>query len=291
MGATALTLVIFSAFAHASWNFLTKRSSTPELFTWLMAITANLLLAPVAITLFLIDPPGVTGWIFILATWLLHIAYFVTLSRGYAATDLSLVYPIARGLGLMLIPVLGFAILGEDIPLLAWLGILAIFSGIFLITWWGRFGALLASPGWFLRDRGILYALATGVLIGVYSVVDKRGVDHVTPFLYMYFVTSAATLGLLPLLGRRFDRADFLLEWRTHWRSAIVGGGLQFLAYGLVLTALKTTDVSLVGPFREIGIVIGIILGTLFLSERFGRGRVIGGVVIVSGAILVAAAP
>lgn len=291
MGATALTLVIFSAFAHASWNFLTKRCTTPEIFTWLMAASANLLLAPVALTLFILNPPSSSGWIFILVTWLLHIAYFITLSRAYARTDLSLVYPIARGLGLMLIPALGLTVLSEEISPLVWIGVFAIFTGIFLITWWGRFRAMFSDPVALLRDRGIIYALATGILIGVYSVVDKRGVEHVTPFLYMYFVTSAATIGTLPVLIRRFARADFVQEWTMHRRSAIAGGLLQFTAYGLVLTAFEIARVSYVGPFREIGIVIGVIMGSVFLGERFGRGRLVGGLVIVAGALFIAIAP
>ncbi len=256
-----------------------------------MAASANLLLAPIAIVLFILSPPGLVGWIFILATWLLHIVYFITLSRAYIHTDLSLVYPIARGLGLMLIPVLGLVVLTEEISPLVWIGVLAIFSGIFLITWWGRFRAMLSDPIALLRDRGIIYALATGVLIGIYSIVDKRGVEYVSPFLYMYFVTSAATIGTLPVLIRRFARADFVQEWATHRRSAVVGGLLQFTAYGLVLTAFEIARVSYVGTFREIGIVIGVIMGSVFLGERFGRGRLVGGLVIVAGALFIAIAP
>ncbi|NQW18450.1 MAG: EamA family transporter [Chloroflexi bacterium] len=256
-----------------------------------MATSVNVLLAPVAITLFIINPPDPEGWIFILATWLLHVVYFITLSRAYASTDLSLVYPIARGLGLMLIPVLGLVVLNEEISPLVWIGVFGIFSGIFLITWWGRFKALLSDPAALLKDRGIVYALATGILISIYSVVDKSGVEHVTPFLYMYLLTSAGTIGMLPILSRGFTRADFIQEWAMHKRSAIAGGGLQFIAYGLVLTAFEVSRVSYVGPFREIGIVIGVVMGSVFLGEQFGRGRLVGGTVIVSGAVFIAIAP
>ena len=256
-----------------------------------MAVTANILLAPVAIVLFIVNPPEPEGWIFILATWLLHVVYFITLSRAYASTDLSLVYPIARGLGLMLIPALGLVVLNEEISPLVWIGVFAIFTGIFLITWWGRFKSMMSDPMTLLRDRGIIYAVATGVLIGLYSIVDKQGVEHTTPFLYMYLLTTSATIGTLPVLIRRFGRADFIQEWTMHRRSAIAGGLLQFTAYGLVLTAFEIARVSYVGPFREFGIVIGVIMGSVFLGERFGRGRVIGGMVIVAGAMFIAVAP
>ena len=290
MTGAAIGLVLLSALAHASWNYFLKRGKTPELFTWWMAATANLALAPLAIVLFIRTTPSATGWLFILATWLLHIAYFVGLSRAYANTDLSIAYPLARGLGLMLIPVLGLLWLDEAISTEAWLGAGLILIGVFTITWWGKFRTLAARPGRFLNDIGVRYALATGIVIAVYSVVDKQGVEHVTPFLYMYFVTAAATVGMLPLLIRNYSRPQFASEWRDYRITIVAGGLLQFAAYGLVLTAFELARVSYVGPFREIGIVAGVIMGSLLLKEPFGRGRFFGAAIIAVGAITIALA-
>lgn len=291
MTGAAIGLVLLSALAHASWNYFAKRGRTPELFTWWMAVSANLIMAPLAIVLFIVAAPSAEGWIFILATWLLHIAYFVGLSRAYARTDLSIAYPLARGLGLMLIPVLGLLWLGETISAEAWIGAALILTGILTLTWWGRFRALMARPGRFLNDTGVRYALATGIVIAVYSVVDKQGVEHVTPFLYMYFVTAAGTIGMLPFLVRGFSRAQFASEWRAYRVTIVAGGLLQFAAYGLVLTAFELARVSYVGPFREVGIVAGVIMGTLLLKEPFGRGRVFGAGIVAAGAIMIAVAP
>ena len=291
MTGAAIGLVLLSALAHASWNFFAKRGTTPELFTWWMAATANIVMAPLAIVLLIVATPSAEGWIFILATWLLHIAYFVSLSRAYANTDLSIAYPLARGLGLMLIPVLGLLWLDETISAPAWVGAALILTGIFTLTWWGRFRALLSRPGRFLNDVGVRYALATGIVISVYSVVDKQGVEHVTPFLYMYFVTAAGTLGMLPFLVRNFSRTQFASEWHSFRTSIVAGGLLQFAAYGLVLSAFQLARVSYVGPFREVGIVVGVILGTMLLKEPFGRGRLLGAVVIAVGAVTIALAP
>ena len=291
MTGAAIGLVLLSALAHASWNYFAKHGKTPELFTWWMALSANIIMAPLAIVLLILNTPSVEGWIFILATWLLHIAYFMGLSRAYANTDLSIAYPLARGLGLMLIPVLGLLWLGETISAAAWIGAALILTGIFTLTWWGRFKALITSPGWFLNDIGVRYALATGVVISIYSVVDKQGVEHVTPFLYMYFVTAAGTLGMLPFVMRDFSRAQFASEWRTYRVTIVAGGLLQFAAYGLVLTAFELARVSYVGPFREIGIVAGVIMGAVLLKEPFGRGRIFGAGIIGAGAITIALAP
>lgn len=291
MTVTAVLLVLLSAIAHALWNFLAKRGKSPEVFTWWMAATSNLFLAPLAITLFMFNPPSSTGWIFIGATWLLHVTYFVTLSRAYSRTDLSVAYPIARGTGLMLIPLLGVTWLGESISLAALTGVILILTGIVILTWRGRFTTKFSSPGNLLRDSGARYALATGAIISIYSIVDKQAVQHVTPFLYMYFVASAGTIGMLPFLWRSFKRSDFTFEWRSHKISIVVGGLLQFAAYGLVLTALETGRVSYIGPFRETGILFGILLGVVVLGEPFARNRILGGAFIATGAATIALAP
>ncbi len=171
------------------------------------------------------------------------------------------------------------------------MGAALILTGILTLTWWGRFRALMARPGRFLNDIGVRYALATGVVISVYSVVDKQGVEHVTPFLYMYFVTAAGTIGMLPFLVRSFSRAQFAGEWRSYRTTIVAGGLLQFAAYGLVLTAFELARVSYVGPFREVGIVAGVIMGALLLKEPFGRGRVFGAWIVAAGAITIALAP
>ena len=66
---------------------------------------------------------------------------------------------------------------------------------------------------------------------------------------------------------------------------------MMFLAYGLVLTAYTTSKVSYVAPFREVGILIGVLLGIFVLKERFGTGRVLGSLQIVLGLVLIAIAP
>ena len=59
----------------------------------------------------------------------------------------------------------------------------------------------------------------------------------------------------------------------------------------LVLTALKVSQVSYVGPFRELAIGIGVLLGALILKEHVTRGRAAGAGSVALGAITIALAP
>ena len=79
--------------------------------------------------------------------------------------------------------------------------------------------------------------------------------------------------------------------WRASRTSIVVAGLLTFLAYGLVLTAFSWSRVSYVAPAREVGIVVGVLMGVLILKEPFGRTRVAGSVIIVIGLVLIAVSP
>jgi drug/metabolite transporter (DMT)-like permease len=291
MTTLALILVLLSAVAHAIWNFLAKRAINQEVFLWWVLFLTSILLMPLAVFLILRYPVFYPGWWFILGTVVLHFFYFIFLGRGYSHADLSLVYPVARGTGPALVPIIGALVLKETITPLAIAGIVSVVLGIFAVYWWGNFDRLLRDPLRLFRETGARYALLTGLVIALYSVWDKVGVRYVYPLLYMYFLMLGAGLLLAPYIWKFHGLRLMRTEIKRKPRSIIVSGLLAFLAYALVLFALRTSKVSYIAPAREVGIVIGVVLGTLLLREPFGKGRAIGSCLIVSGLALISLAP
>jgi drug/metabolite transporter (DMT)-like permease len=291
MTGLSLGLVLLSALAHSTWNLLLKRSGDKEVFVWWLLVTGGVVLSPLGGVLLWLNPIQPPGWWLVLATVVLHIFYFVLLGRGYAQGDLSLVYPIARGIGPMLVPILAVVLLGEDIHLMAVIGIIAIVSGIYTISWWGNFAHLLRRPLDLLRNRGTRYAVLTGLTIAIYALIDKQGVSHVQPFLYMYLMTLGSAVGLEPYILRQKQFDAIKREWRTNAGPIVIAGLLTFLAYGLVLTAFSLSRVSYVAPAREGGIVVGVLMGIFILKEPFGTGRLLGSSLIVAGLALIAVSP
>ena len=291
MTAVSLILVLLAAVAHASWNLLLKRATDPEVFAWCLLVVATVLLAPLGVALLWYNSVGLTGLWFILATIALHVLYFNLLARGYAQGDLSLVYPVARGMGPMLVPGLAVVFLNETIEPLAIGGIAAIIGGIYTISWWGNFHQVLRSPLLFLRSAGMRYAVLTGLTIAAYSIVDKEGVGHVQPLLYMYFLSIGTAAMLAPYVLLHKGVESVRIEWRANAVPITIAGVLTFAAYGLVLTAFSISRVSYVAPAREVGIVIGVMLGVFLLKEPFGHGRLLGSGFIVAGLALIALSP
>ncbi len=288
MTALSLVLVLLSAVAHASWNLMLKRAGDPEVFAWVMLVVGSILLAPVGLALLWYNSMDFPGLWFLLASVVLHVFYFMLLARGYATGDLSLVYPVARGMGPMLVPVLAVIFLGEIVETMAIVGIAAIVGGIYTISWWGNFHQVLRSPLLFLKSAGMRYAVLTGLTIAVYSIVDKEGVGHIQPLLYIYFLDIGTVALLAPYILANKGMETVKAEWRANAVPITVSGLLAFAAYGLVLTAFSLSRVSYVAPAREVGIVIGVLMGIFLLKEPFGRGRLLGSGLIVGGLVLIA---
>ena len=284
-------MVLLSAVAHVGWNFLFKRAHDHEAFVWWMQVAISVLFLPMAVFIAVVDPIESLGWLFVVGTGILHAFYFLLLARSYARGDLSQVYPIARGTGPALAPILGVLLLGETVSPPAIGGVIAIVVGILVVFWWGRLAMIFKRPLMFLKEPGTLYALATGLFIAVYSIWDKVGVRYVAPFLYMYLMALGTGIILTPYILKSRGLAAVRGEWQVNAWTIVAVGVLVFAAYGLVLSALAISRVSYVWPAREIGIVVAVLLGSLVLKEPFGRGRVLGSCLIVLGVTAVALAP
>ena len=291
MTGLAIILVLISAVAHSSWNLLLKRVKYPEVSVWSSQVVISVLFLPLAVVLAWQNPIVYPGWWFVLGTVLLHILYFVFLGRGYTHGDLSVVYPIARGMGPALVPFLGIVLLGESVHSIAIVGIAFVVVGIFTVFWWGKFLQFIRDPFKLFKDLGIRYAMLTGLVIAAYAIWDKQGVKYVSPFLYMYFLSLGTAVALFPYMLVNYGIKRISSESRINYRGIVVAGLLMFLAYGLILTALQFSRVSYVFPLREIGIVIGVLLGVIVLKEPYGIGRLVGSGCILCGLVLIVLAP
>jgi len=282
--AFALALVLASAVAHATWNLFAKRASGGAPFLWLAFALSIPLYAPLAIAVLIVSGarigPVEVLWMFVNAA--LNVAYGIFLLRGYRAGDLSVVYPLARGTGPVLALVGAIVLFGERPTPLAIGGAIAIVLGVLALT---------GDPRK-LRQRGVGvavgYALLTGVTIAAYTLWDKRGVSGllIPPVVYEWGANVFRALILTPLAVSRWE--DVRAEWVANRTAVLAVASLSPLAYILVLSALAISPVSYVAPAREIGILIGVLIGARTLAEADIGRRSIAAVLMVGGVIALA---
>src|SRR2546422_525377 len=109
----ALALVLAAAVLHAGWNALAKRGTDPLAFLALCSCVAAPVLVPLAAPMLWRDGLSARAVPFVLGTIALHVLYFYALGRAYSSGAYSVVYPIARGLGVALVPVGAYMLLME----------------------------------------------------------------------------------------------------------------------------------------------------------------------------------
>lgn len=283
MTALALVLVLGSAVLHAGWNLLAKRSGGGAPFVWLFSTLTLACYGPVALAYAIVARPRLELATLGLAlgSSALHVAYFVSLQRGYRLGDLSVVYPVARGTGPAVAALLAWTVIGEPFHPGAAAGAVLVVVSVFLVAGGRLHGASRSAIG---------YGLATGLVIGGYTAWDGSAVTRagIAPVLFLTMSEAGRSVLLAPLAWRR--RSEVLRAWRSTRREALGIAVLSPLAYLLVLTAMTLTPISRVAPAREVSILLGAVLGQRLLDEGGGIRRVIGAVGMVAGVALLALA-
>lgn len=278
----ALALVVTAAVLHAAWNLMAKRVDATVAFVWLLSLCELVVLTPVALVLVIATSPSFDPAILLIVAGsaVLQTIYFVTLQRGYREGDLSVVYPMARGTGAMLAAFVGILVLAEPASPLSLAGVALAGGGVLALTRRGGGDA----------RRGALFGLAVGLAIASYTLWDKHAVDALalSPVLLVWGQALGQSALLAPVAGRR--SGEVRRVWREYRREVIGVAIVSPLAYILVLYALAVAPVSYVAPAREISIVIGVALGARVLGEENGTRRILAGLAIVGGVLVLTAA-
>jgi uncharacterized membrane protein len=282
----ALGIVLSSALLHAGWNLLLKKSDRKIVFTWWFLLVNAILYLPVVLYFL----PGLSisslGWWCIVASGVIHAAYFACMGCAYQRGDLSLVYPLARGSGPLFVPILAVVFLSEEIALLGGIGIAFIIAGIYCVNLRSFTRAAFWEPFAALKGGASLWALFTGLAIAGYSLVDKVGVGQVTPPVYIYIMMLITWLLITPWVLIR-ERDGLKAEWQRHRGSIWAVGFLSGFTYLMILFALTMSKVSYVAAVREVSIVASAYFGVAHLGERHGRQKLLGAVAITLGVVAI----
>lgn len=271
-----IAIILSAAVLHAVWNAIVKTAADR---TTTLGLVAFGHVVPGAIMVSLLPLPSAESFVFIAASTVVHLAYFYFLGRAYAHGDLSVVYPIARGIVPALVSLWAMLVLGEVLPPLVWLGIGLIVSGIILSNW----KALRSGIG--MSVFGL--AVCTGVCISIYSVVDGIGV-RLSGNTISYWAWGAFLHVFIAGFAGWRKRADLAQLPLRVWAMGIAGGMVSMTAYGLVLYAKNFAPLGVVSALRETSVIFATLIGFVLLKEGNWKRRLGAACLMVLGITLIA---
>ncbi|OLD38219.1 MAG: hypothetical protein AUI57_07825 [Candidatus Rokubacteria bacterium 13_1_40CM_2_68_8] len=285
MSNPAIALVVCAAVLHAIWNALAKRAENQFVFLWSSVSLATVLLLPLGFLRLSSDGTPIAGLPFVVASIAIHALYFWALGRSYRHGEFSRVYPMARGLGVALVPLIALPVFGERLSWLGWLGVGLVVLGIAGLSFRSSAMRSALAQG---SLAGTAWALVTGVTIAGYSLVDKAGVARLHPMPYIALIGLGLSILLAPLVLA--DRSALSREWRLNWRTILVASAMNLTSYLLVLFAFRLSKVGYVVAARELSILFSAFIGSFWLREGRLAPRLAGATVVLAGVVCVALA-
>ncbi|MFC4991415.1 SMR family transporter [Rubritalea tangerina] len=271
-------LVLLSACLHASWNFTARRVSGNATVVWMANLVSVLFLT---LLLFWVESPftgqavSATGWLSLLLSGILHVAYYLLLGLAYRKGEVSIVYPVARGLGVATLPLILWTFFEES---LSAQGVAAI--GIIVL------GILtLGIPALRKGSHKLGIPILIGLVIVSYSLADRTGANAMNPIFYLWGMMLFIVIGQLPFLFRSLTR-QWRLTWKSHKKEIFLIGFADPSAYLIILICYTLGAASYIVALREFSVVIASFLGLLILKEKFTWSKITAISLITLGMIL-----
>jgi drug/metabolite transporter (DMT)-like permease len=274
-----LAAVLGAALLHALWNSLVKSADDKFLSSALVALWCGVAAFAAALIL---PWPSRAAAPFVVASALIHIVYFLLVGRLYRNADLSVAYPMMRGLAPLIAALIALATLGEAPGPVAVLGIVILVFGVMLMGASGLAHGRIDAPT-------LAVALANSVVIAVYSVIDGQGgriSGPSAPFAFAYNAWADALTALayapiaLLLRGRSVS-----LAFVRDWRRGLAGGLAAFVGYAIVVWAMTQAPIAAVAALRETSVVFAALIGVVLLGEPFQTQRAVAALVILAGVV------
>lgn len=273
MPTEVMLLVLLGALLHAAWNASIRAAD--DKFAQMVALTLGSALIAAVVLPFL-PLPAPQSRPYIAASVGAHFVYFTLVARAYQQGELSVSYPLMRGMAPLLTAAASIIFFHEPLSGIGWLSLLLLSGGLLVLSAEHR--------------AGVAFALANACVIAAYTLIDGTGArlagegaaGVLSYTLWMFLLNAAPFLAWVLLLRQK--RRHLPAVGAAWWRG-LVGGGLALTSYGLAIWAMTRAPIPLVAALRETAVIFGLVLGALVLKERFGPARWLATLLVAAGAV------
>ncbi len=293
----AFLLILISAFLHAGWNFLSKSRRPSAAFYLLASLTSVVLWLP-----FMICCNADWGglplrfWLLALGSGCFEVLYFLGLFQAYRRSDISLAYPLARALPVLMVAGVTLIFgLGRPPGVVAVAGMVVVSLGCLLLP----LKQVTDLRGWGSIDPAWLFILLAAAGTTGYTVIDSIATPifatasassplvRAGAYLAMIEMMISCGLGIYVWRHRR-ERVEFRrLFLRSVYPSLC--GLFASAAYALVLVAMRfVTNIGYLQAFRQLSLPLGVLAGIFILREDRNPVKLTGIGLILVGLVMVA---
>jgi len=214
------------------------------------------------------------------------VGYHLFTGRAYQSGDLSITYPLAQT-AMLYVPLWGVWLLGERLSPFGVGGILLILTGAYCVQLRRlRFDEVL-RPFRNLTDPSVRAALAAGFVYSLGAVIDKTGVMTYSPLYFTYLLVMGMFLLMSANLLRPCYRGRVLREWRQSRALVVFSGPVMMSSFLSFRYGLQLAPMSYAVPARQVSLLLGVVIGTVFLGETCGRIRFAAALMILAGVFLI----
>jgi len=267
-------MILVSGAAHAVVNAVLKSGKDKMSSRALIDGFSALMVAPFVFFL----PVPIHAWPWLAGSLIDHLFYLYCLIKAFEAADMSVAYPIARGAAPVLAALMAVLIFHEKASWIVALGVAMVSTGVTVV-----------GLGRHASRRSVAWALATGVTIAIYTVLDAQGVraaPSAPSYIAWFFLVVGVSIGGMFAIWRG---PTFILEARSQWRPGMIAGASSILSYGLAMWAFRLGATPKLAALRETSILFGVGIAVVFLKEKVTGPRLAGVAAIAAGAMVLLA--
>lgn len=272
--------MLVSAVLVALVGVLMKSAQDKLVFRGVLSASSACLVLPFA---FILPLPTESVWPYLLAGAVVHFFYQICYVGAFERGDMSLVYPIMRGVAPAITAVFAFLFLNEGLTGIEQIGLGLTVVALIAFSWRSN-----SSDG--LQSSAILIAIVCGVFIALYCVIDAAGMrvseealSQVWTYIVWFFLLDMIGMAVLVFWRRG---ASAFQQIQRHFRNGFLAGGISLFSFSLALYAFTLAPVAKMSAMRETSVVFGAIFAAWLLKEPFGQKRILLAVLLASGLLM-----
>ena len=199
-------------------------------------------------------------------------------------SDLSIAVPMLAFTPLFLL-ITSPIILGEFPGFLGIIGVLLIVIGSYVLHLQGRLKNFWDPFKRLIGEKGTRYMLMVAVLFSVSGNLDKIGVVHSSPFMWIFVLNFMLSITLGGVMVKRVTTVG--QQIKGAWPFLLSIGICNGLALIFQMTAIEMTLVPYLIAVKRTSVIMTSLFGLFLLKEKGFCQRIIGVILMVLGVLMI----